>query len=109
MNGTELRNAITQLWGGHGAQQRCCDHFGLKTSRRLREYLADERAVPDWLARDITNLRAKFPGGMPQITAQSRISLLHDQLIAEGRSHTDAAAEILAAAQGLAARQGLFA
>lgn len=102
MTTDELRTAIETLWPGHGGQTRAAEYLGLKTSRRIREYLSGERGVPEWVARDIGALLAQFPGGAPAVDPSTTIRILHEQMQQAKWDAKSSAAGILGAAYALA-------
>lgn len=64
----------------------------------IREYISGARAVPAWLAGELTALVAQFPGGHVEVDPRRSIEILQQQMIAAGYSEGQAAAGILGAA-----------
>jgi hypothetical protein len=105
MTPDDLRAAIERLWPGHGGQTRAAVAMGLKSSRRLRAYMAGERAVPDWLARELDDLLAIYPEGALIVDPRRSLQILHAQMVRDGWTESEAAAAILDAATDIAKRR----
>jgi len=103
MTPEDLRRAIETVWPGHGSQSRCARHFGV-SDRRIRYYLAGERAVPAWLAREIGDLAARYPDGLREIDPQRDLAALQHAMEQFGFTASEAAAGILGAALANARR-----
>lgn len=103
MTGDDLRTAIETLWPGHGAQTRAAEHFGIN-SRRIREYVSGTYNVPEWMAREVSDLLAMFPDGVKTVDPRKSLAVLHQQMRAAGWTDAEAAASILGAAMACALR-----
>lgn len=97
MTNDELRTAIETLWPGHGAQTKAANAVQI-SSRRIREYISGERAVPQWLADEIGGLLQMFPEGVKDIDPTKSIAVLQQQMTGAGWTPAEAAVAIVSAA-----------
>lgn len=105
MTNDEFAAAVERLWPGHGGRQKATVYFGWKDSRTIRKYMTGERPVAGWLDSEITDLLARFPGGVTEVKPRGTIDILHSHMVAAGFTRTEAAAGVLGAAHALALRE----
>lgn len=82
MTPQELSLAVDTFW--NGSISLAARELRLKTTRRLREYLAGESAIPVGIEQEIAEIRKIFPSGKKEVNAMTAISILQEMLVQRG-------------------------